>query len=334
MKFPDKKKPFGPKSISQKSIGQKSVSQKSLGQKSAGPKAFSQNSAFKSTYRPNQQFLQKKQYLSKDLLAKDPILPKTQLAGGQSLIYGKHPVLAALLNPDRQIFRVFVTKNNQEEFDLFIAKNNIDIGKKLVAIVSNEEIEVNFSGKVVHQVFAMLFSSLKMISDNEFLAQISKQKSKNNLAPIIIMDQLTDPHNIGAIIRSSVAFGVSNIVLLKQNFGGETATIGKSSSGAIEKANIILAGNLNNFILNLKDLGYWIAGLDGSGQSDIEEVKKYPNICLVIGSEGDGIRHLVKRNCDLLLKIPISSEVESLNASNAAAIALYEISKKNINHEL
>ncbi len=176
----------------------------------------------------------------------------------------------------------------------------------------------------MHQGFALLCSVLNFASDNDFISKISNV-NKNNLENIIILDQLTDPHNIGAIIRSSVAFNFDNIIIPKQNFHGENATICKSSSGAIENANIILSGNLNNLLVKLKGLGYWVAGLDGCGSDNFDELKDYKPICLVIGNEGSGIRSLVKKNCDFLLKIPISNKIESLNASNAAAIALWEI---------
>ncbi len=246
-------------------------------------------------------------------------VPKNQI-----WIYGKHPVKEVLLNKKRKVFKILITKNNQVELENFIKENNLKIDKSNIFIVSGEDISINFTSKIIHQGFAILCSVLHCITDNEFLANIKK----DNLENILILDQLTDPHNIGAIIRSAISFGVKNIVLLKQSFSGENATICKSSSGTIENANIILAGNLNNFILKLKYHGYWVAGLDGSGKNSFDDVKLHDNICLIIGNEGSGIRQLVKKNCDLLLKIPISDKVESLNASNAACIALWEINKK------
>lgn len=246
------------------------------------------------------------------------------VARDQIWLFGTHPVKMALLNPTRKIFRILVTANNKKELEDFLKENNLVLDKKLIAIVTHEEIEAKFSTKVIHQGIALLCSNLNPISDNDFLAQVKNEKKCGN---IIILDQLTDQHNIGAIIRSAVAFGVKNVGLIKQNFGGETATICKSSSGAIEKANLILIGNLNDFILRLKKSDYWVIGLDGYGKNEFSEMKNFQNICLIIGSEGEGIRHLVKKNCDLLVKIPIN-EVESLNASNAAAIALYQISLK------
>lgn len=245
------------------------------------------------------------------------------ISSSQVWIYGKHPVEMALLNKKRKVSKILVTQSSSQDLLEFIQENNLKIDKNLISTVEAEDINANFFGKVIHQGIAIISSKLSLISDNEFLSKIENSNQGN----ILILDQLTDPHNIGAIIRSSVAFGVKNIVLLKQSFGGENPTICKSSSGAIENANIILAGNLNNFISKVKDSGYWVAGLDGNGKNDFNEITTHDKICLIIGNEGSGIRTLVKKNCDLLLKIPISSDIESLNASNAAAIALYEISK-------
>lgn len=242
----------------------------------------------------------------------------------QIWIYGKHPVKSVILNKKRQIFKILVTKNNQQELLDFIKENNLKIDKNLIFITDNDLISDNFTNKVVHQGFAILCSKLHFQTDNDLLAQIKNGDFKEN---ILILDQLTDPHNIGAIIRSSAAFGVTKIVLLKQIFGGENATICKSSSGVIENIDLILAGNLNNFLSNLKQHDYWVVGLDGYGKNNFDEIKKFDKICLVIGNEGSGIRQLVKKNCDFLVRIPTSDKVESLNASNATAIALYEINK-------
>ena len=252
-----------------------------------------------------------------------PKLPP-KIATNQIWIYGTHPVKAVMLNKKRKVFKILVIQSNQKELEDFIKENKLEIDQKIISVVNNDEISLNFSGKVTHQGFAILCSTLNFASDNEFFVKIKN----NNFGNILILDQLTDPHNIGAIIRSAAAFDVTKIILSKQTFGGENATICKSSSGVIENVEIILAGNLNSFIEKIKEHNYWVVGLDGYGKNNFSEIRNYEKICLVVGSEGDGIRKLVKKNCDLLLRIPTSGNVESLNASNAAAIALYEISRK------
>src|SRR5690606_34913616 len=132
------------------------------------------------------------------------------------------------------------------------------------------------------------------------------------------------------IIRSAAAFGVNDIIIPKHNSPKDSAIISKSSSGMSELVNLIISGNINNLLINLKKIGYWCVALDGSAKINISQAKDYENIALVVGSEGAGVRQLVKKNCDLLVKIPMKSEVESLNASNAAAIALYELFQSKI----
>ena len=156
----------------------------------------------------------------------------------------------------------------------------------------------------MHQGFAILCSKLILQNDNEFLSDL--EKSPKQFSKILILDQLSDPHNIGAIIRSSVAFGIKDIIIHGQSFSGETAIISKISCGALEKANIVVAQNVSNFIVKLKNFGYWVAGLDGSGNDNFATLNDYNKICLVVGSECDGIRSLVKKKCDFLVKIPPS----------------------------
>lgn len=239
-------------------------------------------------------------------------------------LYGKHPTMNALLNKRRNIEQIVITKNNQIELNQFLADKQIKINKNLIRIADNNFISSLLAKNSLHQGFALKSSPLETISDKEFLSGLNKF-DKNNLPPILILDQLTDPHNIGAIIRSAIAFDVKNIIITKHNFPQESAIISKSSSGTVELVNLIEAVNLNNLLTNLKNIGYWCIGLDGAAKSNIKEVKDYKNLVLIIGSEGCGIRQLVKKNCDLLVKIPIIYEVESLNASNAAAITLYEL---------
>jgi 23S rRNA (guanosine2251-2'-O)-methyltransferase len=242
----------------------------------------------------------------------------------QVWIYGKHPVFMAIANHKRKIYKIIISKNNKEELEKFLSEKQIRIDKNLIEVADNNVIASNLPEYAVHQGFALKTSPISFGDESNFINKISDLE-KNNLPLILILDGLTDPHNIGAIIRSAAAFGVKNIVVSKHNFPKESSVICKSSSGMIEICNLIIVGNLNNFLADLKKIGYWCIGLDGSAKSAIGEVKDYKSIALIVGSEGNGIKNLVKKNCDLLVKIPINSEVESLNASNAVAISLYEI---------
>ncbi len=249
------------------------------------------------------------------------------LLANQVCVYGKHPVLAALLNKKRKIYQILVSKNSEAELKKFIADNKINCDQNLIKIVDNDYINSLLPLGATHQGFVLKTSPITLVSYNQFLDKIAGCE-KENLPPLLILDSLTDPHNIGAIIRSSVAFGFKNIVVTERNFPLNSPVIAKTASGMLEVVNLIAAQNLNSFLADLKKIGYWSVGLDGEAKTDISATKDYHPIALILGSEGEGIRRLVKENCDLLVKININQEVESLNASNAAAIAMYEISCK------
>jgi 23S rRNA (guanosine2251-2'-O)-methyltransferase len=251
-------------------------------------------------------------------------------------LYGKHPVFSALQKKRREIFTILATKNTAAELEKFLHLNNISLLKSKIQLVDNHHIESTIGSQHAHQGFALNCSAIPIQNQNDLLEGLYKilemvklndhlDKNKNYLPKLLIMDQLSDPRNIGSIIRSAAAFGVTKIIFPEHNFPKETAIINKSSSGMIENVDLIAVTNLNNLIVQLKEIGYWCIGLDGSARSTIDEIKNYPNVALIIGSEGDGIRSLVKKNCDLLVKISMAQGVESLNASVAAAIALHEM---------
>ncbi len=246
------------------------------------------------------------------------------LTANQVWIYGKHPVFAALLNPKRKIYQVLATKNSEAELRKFILEKKISLNQNLIKIVDSDLLSSLFPIGSSHQGLVLKTSIITTISNHQFLDKI-KNFDKTNLPPLLILDNLTDPQNIGAIIRSAAAFGFKNIVIQDRNFPTHSAVIAKAAAGMLELVDLISTQNINNFLADSKKLGYWSVGLDGESRSNISEAKNYQPIAFVIGSEGDGIRRLVKENCDLLVKIPMENAVESLNASNAAAIAMYEI---------
>lgn len=250
---------------------------------------------------------------------------QNRLPSGQVYLYGRHPVLSAILNPKRKIYQILVTKNNEADLKKFAADNRLSLNS-FIKIVDNEYIGNLFPHGSTHQGFALITSILNPISYNQFLDKIENLSSKD-FPKLLVLDSLTDPQNIGAIIRSAAAFGFNNIVILDRNFPLMSPVLAKASSGMIEVVNLISIANLNNFLADIKKIGYWSVGLAGEAREDVSKVREYSPIALVVGSEGDGIRKLVKENCDLLVKIPMKENVESLNASTAAAIAMYEINK-------
>ena len=241
---------------------------------------------------------------------------------------GKHPTFTVLQKKRRKIFEILVTKNTISELETFLQTNSLASLKPLVKLVENDRIEMLVGKNNIHQGFAVHCSRLPTKNQNELLEELSKIEEGAPLPTLLLLDQISDPHNIGAIIRSATSFGVNKIIFCEHNSPKESATIVKSSAGTIEFADLFVVVNFNNLIEKLKKIGYWCVGLAGEGKTSIQRLKEYKNIALIVGSEGDGIRDLVKKNCDLLAKIEIDKEVESLNASVAAAIALYELTRK------
>lgn len=245
------------------------------------------------------------------------------------IICGKHPAFSALQKQRRKIFEIFVTKNSLTELENFLKNQLLGKFSSLIRIVENQQIENLVGKEQIHQGFAIRASKLPIKNQNDLLEELYTFKEGTPLPRLILLDQISDPHNIGAIIRSAASFGVKKIIFCEHNAPRENATIVKSSAGTIELVDLFVVTNFNNLIEKLKKIGYWCIGLDGGATTKISEIKDYKNIALIIGSEGNGIRDLVKKNCDLLTKIEIDKEVESLNASVAASIALYQISQND-----
>jgi 23S rRNA (guanosine2251-2'-O)-methyltransferase len=241
---------------------------------------------------------------------------------------GKHPIFTILQKKRRKIFEILATRNTISELENFLKKNSLTSLKPLIKVVDNDHIESLLGKNQLHQGFAIRAAKLPTKNQNDLLEELCTAEEGSKLPTLLLLDQISDPHNIGAIIRSAASFGVTKIIFSEHNSPKENATIVKSSAGTIELVDLIIVTNFNNLIEKLKKIGYWCIGLAGEGAASITAIKEYKNIALIIGSEGDGIRDLVKKNCDLLARIEIDQEVESLNASVAAAIALYEISRR------
>jgi len=240
---------------------------------------------------------------------------------------GKHPIFNILQKKRRKVFEILATKNSILELEKFLTENSLLNFKPLIKVVENDKIEALIGKNQIHQGIAARCSRLPTKTQNDLLEELYKLEGKP-LPTLLLLDQISDPHNVGAIIRSAAGFGVTKIIFCEHNSPKESATIVKSSAGTVDLIDWIVVTNFSNLMEKLKKIGYWCIGLAGEARTSITAIKDYKNIALVIGSEGNGMRDLVKKNCDLLAKIEINGEVESLNASVAAAITLYELSKK------
>lgn len=231
------------------------------------------------------------------------------------ILYGRHPVLSALQNPKRKCLKILCTPENAEEIRR--------VSKISPQIVERKEIDKLLPQDAVHQGFALFCSELPTIALEDIIARAETLENCH----ILILDQVTDPQNIGAIIRSAVAFNTLALIIQDKNSPNETGSMAKASAGMIEHLPIVRVTNLSRAINQLKDAGFWTIGMDGYAQTTIDKLKKGGKNAIIMGSEGKGMRRLVEESCDITVKLPMNEKVESLNVSTAAAIVLYEINK-------
>lgn len=229
-------------------------------------------------------------------------------------IYGKN-VAREKLHNNSKINKIYLSDkfNDREILDL-IRKNNIK-----VSFVKNYELDKKVEG--LHQGIVMEIDDVKTYSYDEIIPNIKKEN------PVIVMlDHLEDPHNFGAIIRTSEALGVDAIIIPTDRSVKVNSTVVKTSVGAIEYIPIIRVVNLNDTIRKLKDDGYWIIATDMDGE-DYTKIDYNMPVCIVIGNEGRGISRMVSENSDIIASIPMKGKINSLNASVSCAIVLSHIMK-------
>ena len=229
-------------------------------------------------------------------------------------IYGKNVALEKLKSKSK-INKIYLSnKFNDKEILSLIERRNINTKVLEIKVLDK-------MCKGLHQGIILEVEDIKTYTFDEVIPNI-----KSEYPLVVILDHLEDPHNLGAIIRSSEAFGVDAIIIPNDRAVQITSTVVKTSVGTIEKMKIINVVNLNNAIKKLKDAGYWVVGTDMEG-TDYTQIDYKTKIAIVIGNEGKGISRLVSENCDYLAKIPMQGTVNSLNASVACGIFLSEISR-------
>jgi len=226
-------------------------------------------------------------------------------------LYGKHVIDLAIKNPHRKILEIYGTKEALAEMNPpnHLQKRTVD-RKFLDSLVGQN---------AVHQGIVAKCEPLAPVDFKNFVQNVKEQEK----ALIIILDQVTDPHNIGAIMRSAVAFNALAVIMPEAGAPTESGTLAKSASGATELIPLIRVANLAHTMDMLKKAEFWCVGLDGYAKDYITD-RRLPKKCaLVLGAE-DGMRRLTMENCDMVVKLPMNSAIESLNVSNAAAVAMYE----------
>ncbi len=229
-------------------------------------------------------------------------------------LYGKQPVLTRI-KQNKEINHLFVLDTpSHQEFLSLAKKNHITY-----TLSTNKELDKLINGN--HQGVIAEVMSYESVSLNDVLQNIPEDKK----GLLIMLDGVSDPHNLGAIMRTADAVGADGIIIKKHGSVKLTSTVAKVAAGAIETMPVAMVTNLTKTIDDLKKMDYWIVGTDMKNATYYREVDYTSNIVVVVGSEGDGISQLVKKQCDFMVNIPMHNVVSSLNVSVATAVILYEI---------
>ena len=236
-----------------------------------------------------------------------PLAPSTR---DSYFLFGRNSVEAALANPKRECIRLIGTEKSLADASYGVKREVHDDISQIAATVP---------AGVPHQGILLEVRPLPGLTVHD----LEPKPDQKNI--ILMLDQVTDPHNVGACMRSAAAFGARAIITQDRNSPDEGGVLARSAAGALEILPWLQVANLAQTLETLRDLGYWHVGLDGNTKQSVRTLELGDNIVIVMGSEGKGLRPLVRKNCDVIAKIPMQGAVESLNVSNAAAIALYEL---------
>ncbi|MET3724156.1 23S rRNA (guanosine(2251)-2'-O)-methyltransferase RlmB [Sphingomonas trueperi] len=239
----------------------------------------------------------------------------SQASASRPRFYGRHAVLAALANPERTVRKIWGTREALSALDLppvipIVYADVADLGRLVPA-------------DAPHQGLVIEVDPLEEIWLGDLLEQ-----GEGDMRPLLVLDQVTDPHNVGAILRSAAAFGALGIVTQDRHAPPETGTLARSAAGTLEVVPWVRVVNLSRALDEIAEAGFWRIGLTGHAKATLAEVMTAGRIALVLGAEGEGMRQNTEAHCDTLARLPISPKVESLNVSNAAAVALYAVNTR------
>jgi 23S rRNA (guanosine2251-2'-O)-methyltransferase len=260
-------------------------------------------------------------------------------------LYGFHAVREAWLNPDRTVQALYITDQAKNSFEpVMLEAKGKGLRRPPPLRIEKHQLEKLLPRDAVHQGLALACSRLDDVFIQDFIIKADQQEH----TVLLVLDQVTDPHNVGAILRSASAFGATGVIMQKKHAPELEGVLAKTASGAVEHIPVAYETNLSRALEELKEAGFFVFGLDERGERTIDQVVKKsktrepsgdmlqtsthkPNvekIVLVLGAEGPGIRRLVSENCDELVRLPTQGAIASLNVSNAAAVALYALSRK------
>ena len=237
------------------------------------------------------------------------------------LIAGKHAVTESLKNPARKVLRVFLTEDSKKTLN----KNNSDLNLlKNVKIFFKTKKELDrlcSKDEISHQGLVAEIEHSEQVYIKDYLKSIENKKN----VTFVALEEVTDPRNIGSIIRSAASFNIDGLIVKERSFPSESKLLYKSASGCMEHINIFEVSNISTTLKYLKTKNFWICGFDKNAQKNFTEYNWEGNNVLLFGSEGYGLKYQTTKNSDFLLKISINEKVESLNISNSAAIVFHYI---------
>ena len=227
-------------------------------------------------------------------------------------LWGRHAVAAALDNPDRRVLKAWATRDSAElmQFPKDVPVTLADVAD-LGRLVPHD---------APHQGVVIETEPLEDVWIDDVLAEAPER------AVLLVLDQVTDPHNVGAILRSAAAFGAVGIVTQDRHSPPESGALAKAASGALERVPWARVVNLARALEQIGEAGFWRIGLAGDAETDLKDALGSPRVALVLGAEGPGMRQNTREHCDAVARLPITDSIESLNVSNAAAVALYAAS--------
>jgi len=245
---------------------------------------------------------------------------------GQDWLWGRHAVAAALANPQRHWRRLAILVGHEEEAAALVtaARAARRGGGDPVEVLDRAAFAALLPESAVHQGWALQVEPLEMADLDDVIRATPSLPARST---VLVLDRVTDPHNVGAVLRSAAAFAAAAVILAGHDAPPATGALAKAASGALDLVPLVRVVNLARALDQLKEAGYWCCGLDAKASSPLAAIDLGPRVVLVLGSEGAGLRRLVRERCDWLARLPTAPALSSLNVSNAAAIALYELAR-------
>ena len=239
-------------------------------------------------------------------------------------IVGQHAVIEALKNPKRKVLRIFLTEESKKNIHRKSPNKNLLENVKVYFKTKKELDKYSTKENLMPQGYVAEIDHFEKPILKNFIKE-------NNDITLVCLDGVTDPRNIGSLIRSATSFHVDGIIIKERHFPRESKLMYKAASGAIEYINIFEVSNINSTLKNLKDKNFWVYGFDGNGEKDFTDIEWKGNNVLLFGSEGFGMHQHTSKYADFLVKIDTNDKIESLNISNSAAIVFHHLSflKKN-----